>query len=811
MAIVLVPPMFNLNHIKSNLERTITEQTGISATINGNIHFSLLGRATVVAHDVALPNGTVDSCVFSIPLSGMFNLQAAPLVGKIFINGANLTISGLIPPRFNSDIDIRDSVITFKNKDYNIVNGTLVNGMLRGVVRTDQHKYEFSAFGDEFNIKNNTNNLDIRGRLYSDGSASGTLSIDTRDINSWFEFTEPKVTERVKLDLNFEWNGEYGFKFSDIRGQMPSGDFTANIELLDDGSRKLEISSENINVDLSFLLNGTQLFHNTDFVGHLAGRIKLGNRYFKNVDLKLSGQNSEIIVTNIIVDDTIIRGGKITANGAENMHIETILDNTKTYCMFSGTPDNWQCSEFKHGDLYGSLSVTNNMFNAFVQSDKKMPSDLDFNKKSKILGDNGQVSFQFTDIGGTLEIRKNKFTPSYSFAKDKTLNWSGADLYFLPESMRTEIGDFTWDESGMSFVPHSGQWILNLGKDHIYGKNYFYINGKNAKDWFTNQDFQQIRNLEYTASGNFHNNTISNLEIKIAGQTFSGSVTGSNISLDTDLLNLDAFTNQDFIDNYEELQFLTGEPLLNPFSVNVNVSLSADRIIYNGDEFSNFVYSLKSGSQTFSITDSLRGNLLASITKKQNSYDINMKLNRFVISGNLLSGKMPLNISDTTITAEAELSTSGKIAYDIWHNLTGDIEISFDGGTLHGLGIDKFYSNVGHITRLNAESFLVNTLDGGTSQIKKLHIIGKYDGGNFTTSKPFTLSMRHTDVRGLLQINDGRMFAELDLILRGTSPIPESIELNVLPNGQHDYSLSQIMVNFDPDFLREFVATHDKF
>ena len=95
----------------------------------------------------------------------------------------------------------------------------------------------------------------------------------------------------------------------------------------------------------------------------------------------------------------------------------------------------------------------------------------------------------------------------------------------------------------------------------------------------------------------------------------TGTASGKNITLHTDTINLDAFISQAFLDNYDEMEFLTDAPIMLPFGLNVGISLRADKLIYNGDEYSNFVYSLKPDTQTYSITDSARGNLLAIITK----------------------------------------------------------------------------------------------------------------------------------------------------------------------------------------------------
>jgi hypothetical protein len=113
---------------------------------------------------------------------------------------------------------------------------------------------------------------------------------------------------------------------------------------------------------------------------------------------------------------------------------------------------------------------------------------------------------------------------------------------------------------------------------------------------------------------------------------------------------------------------------------------------------------------------------------------------------------------------------------------------------------------------MNAEYLLGAALDGnGVRELEKIHIAGSYDGGDFTTSAPFELSMRHVDAVGVLQITDAKMTARIDMVLRGTAPEPAPVSLTLRPTGAREYSLSQIMMNFDPDYFREFTKTHDKF
>ena len=434
-----------------------------------------------------------------------------------------------------------------------------------------------------------------------------------------------------------------------------------------------------------------------------------------------------------------------------------------------------------------------------------MPTDDTFIKMVKKLGTSGRIDFQFSDIGGTYEINGDKTHAKYNFAKNKTLAFMGTNIPFLPEFMKDAHGDFAWRGGMLTFTPYDGTWQLSQYD------NYFHLSGHSFKAWLPNIDLQSINDSEYTVSGFYQDGQISNLTIKINDHEFTGSASNNSITLHTPQLSIDAFKNHAFIDNYAELEFRTNEPLLILFGIPANIALSAERLIYNGNEYNNFVYSLKPNAQTFSIMDASRGNMLATIERDKINYEIFAQLNRFVINGYLLSDNMPLNIRDTTITGQIEMTTSGQIAHDIYYNLRGTLDLTFDGGYLSGLGIDGFYASAENITSLNAEYALSRALSGGETALKQMQIIGEYERGNFITTAPTTIAMRHTTGIGGFAITDGYMTAEFDLTLRGTAPTPATIQLSIIPDGMREYSLSDIMRQIDPGFMRAFVKTHNKF
>ena len=802
IATVTVPPMFTLNRLKPRLVAAIESQTGIRAEIHGDVHFSLLGHTTIVARNITVPNGTIGAASFRVPWTALFDLSRARLSDEIGIYDANITIDRLTSVAPNYDLALHNCNVNFLDKDYRIINATVHSGEFSGIVRTDQHKYDISMRGDAFYVTNKNNNLVIVGNLTESGGARGTMSLTTDNINRMFEFDSPRLPGRFVLEMKFDWDGGYGVNFTDIVGD----NFTGAINIHPDGRRTIKLNATNVTFDFSFLLQPTKLIYDTQFDLDIRGKLKIAGNEFKHIIVQAAGRPGELDITKIVADNNMIKGGRITADGAYNLAIATSIHGAPATCMFSGTPQKWQCSTFTYRDMRGTLDVDGDKFTASVSGTAPMPTEDALRKLLPTKKMQGTVQFLFTDAAGTLYINGNKIRPSFKFARDKKLTWMRGDLEFIPDFMKNEIGDFSLNDTRITFRPHSGRWELTTDGDA------FVITGKSAQDWFPDMDLRAISDGEFFVSGIRRGDAISNLTIRVFDHEFTGSASGRNITLKTDLLNLDAFTTQSFWDNYEEMEFLTDAPIMLPFGMGVNISLTADALIVNGDEYRNFVYSLKPDTQTYSITDSMRGAALAIITKNKRDYDISLQLAKFRTNGAILGPAMPLNIVDTTITGEAHLHTHGQIAHDIAYNLTGELDMTLTGGTLIGLGIDAFYASAENINnKIDAEYAVARALDGGQTAIKEMQITGKLSGGDFETTSPFTIAMRHADAFGTLKIQDNMMVATMNILMRATSPDPSRIALTIAPDGGRRYSLSEIMTNFDPSFMRAFIQTHDRF
>ncbi|MBE6461692.1 MAG: hypothetical protein E7006_02505 [Alphaproteobacteria bacterium] len=800
-ALIVIPPMITLNGLKPIVEKSVYEQTNVPAKLNGNIHFSLIGGATIVAHDVAVPTAKIGAVMFSIPFGSFFDIKNAKLNDAVVVYDANITIDKLAPAMFNHDIEIYNSTINFLGREYYIVRADFTNGEFHGTIRTDDHKYDVEFIGDTFHIKNKNNNLNITGQIYSDGSTRGQMSLETDNVNEWLGFSEPKIKQHIGLTADFEWDGGTGYKFTNIIAD----NFSGNVEVSPNGDRTIQLVSNDAIFDFSFLLKPSHIQHQTNYNLDLYGDLKLGDRNFKHLKINAISNKNKFQITHIVADEIAITGGTITKDGAHDIMITTIIDGKNTMCLFSGTPQNWQCSKFSYGDISGRISVSDGKYNIFAESNTPLPDTKTLNQMLDKIGSSGTVKFKFADIGGTYHISNGKTTASYDYATNKTLGWIKTNIPFLPPYMMQDIGNFIWQNDIMTFTPHNQKWQLSTYD------NYFNLSGHSFKSWLPKLDLRSIQDGTYTISGFYSGNKISNLNIKIKNHEFYGNASGKNITLHTDTLNIDEILNPNFVKNYSEQEFLTNAPILIPFDLPVQISLSANKLIYKNNEFSNFVYALKENSQTFSISDSARGNLLATIERDKTNYDISIQLNRFVINNKLLSSQMPLNVRDTMITAEISLNTHGQIAHDIYYNLNGTMDLSFDGGYIIGMSFDKFYASAENISILNAEYALANALGGGETKLKHMHIVGEYNQDNFITTSPIKLSMRHTDAVGGLAITNGMMTAEFDITMRGTAPTPATIQLSVMPDGGRKYSLSEIMQDFDIGFMRAFVKNHTMF
>lgn len=826
LAIVIVPPFINLDRLKPQIQDAILAQTGIHATINGHVRLSLLGRATISANNVVLTEYTggsgVDYVSFSVPIYKIFNLKTATIPNEITISGANLMITELSTPDFNNTLVIQNSSVTFMGHTYGDINGTLTHGMFSGTLRTDDHKYTFSIDHDKFVITNPNVNLNITGQMFVDNhgriSSAGTLTIDTDRINSWFAFDVPRITSRVAMSMKYEWQN-MDFHFYDITGTMNDTTFSGDIKLSETG-KKVKLNAKNLNFDLSFLLKNPEFLTNSEFDVDLAGDLLFRGRKFRSVRMVSSdGPNGVEIRSLAFSSDRLsgVIGGNINGDGA-NLLVNLTNGNELIKCDFTGTPEYWTCREWSVTSptfsAFGKLSVTPETYTMSITSDHIDLDPAGLSELARWFGNrDASISFDFPDGVGIVDTNGADYTARYVADNTSLISVPLEFDTFLPNAMLVVPGKL--DATITNGVPTRMTFVTN-NWDLSFDATSFILNHKDALNFL--KDIQPTietkflnPNIPLIISGKYNKPYLSDLVISVGGMEFTGLINGRAITLRTKLLDMDALINPEYVANYAGEQFLTTEPLTVPFTLPFMVTLSADYIRFDNNDYANFAYTLKGASQKMSITDETRGHILLTIDKELARYKMLVQVNRFAFRGQILNQLMPLNISNSMLTARAELITHGITVYDFWNNVRGDLDLTFEGGILHGIGTDWFYANARDITRLNMGDAVSIMLDGGDSGLKALHIIGRYENNDFETTEPFDLRMKHTEITGNLKLSNGQMVTHMDIILRGTSPYPETVYLDIFPDGTRDYSIFEISSKIDPDFLFNFITTHDRF
>ena len=161
LAFIIVPSIITLNSFKPMIERAIMEQTNVDAKLDGDIHFSLLSGAKIVAHDVNVPTAKIGSVMLSVSLSSIFNPSNPKIQSAVTIINADIDIKQLAPATFNHTINIYDSEIHFMGRDFHIISAKMHDNRFHGIIRSKHHKYDVEFSGDTFHITNKNNDLDI--------------------------------------------------------------------------------------------------------------------------------------------------------------------------------------------------------------------------------------------------------------------------------------------------------------------------------------------------------------------------------------------------------------------------------------------------------------------------------------------------------------------------------------------------------------------------------------------------------------------------------------------------------------------------
>jgi hypothetical protein len=273
MSYLIIPPLIPLSSLRADLESALSTAAGRPVKIDGDIRLSLLGYPMLAADKVRVEGANIASVRFRVSWPGIFDLKNADIVSGVKVQGLEMDVKTLAIPRFGRKIMISDSVLRYGGREYEVVDGAITDEKISARVRTESHKYDLIVAAGAFVITNLNEALRVEGNLASDDlgnlEARGTLSIESRDINKWFEFPNPKISGKTKASMDFYWNEKGEFDFSNIKGTNGKASFAGRVKLwFKDGVRvhkSVRMKIDNADLDLSFLKDNGEFLYRSDF------------------------------------------------------------------------------------------------------------------------------------------------------------------------------------------------------------------------------------------------------------------------------------------------------------------------------------------------------------------------------------------------------------------------------------------------------------------------------------------------------------------------------------------------------------------
>ena len=831
MSYLVIPPLIPMGGLKSDLAVALSNAAGVSARIEGDIKLSLLGYPMLAASRVRLGDAYAESVRFRISWDGVFDLKNARIISAVKISGYKSEIQTLAVPNFGRKVLIEDSTVRYGGKDYEIIGGTIDSGTLSARVRTDRHKYNLELSAGDFVITNPNEGLVVRGKIMSDDSgtisARGNLSVESGDVNKWFEFKYPKISGKTKVSMNFDWDGKGTFDFSDINGTNGRSSFDGHVKLWYKNGvqtrKSVRMKIDDANLDLSFLSDDPGFLYRSDFNVNISEKIKTrikGMEKMTDLSARFVSGETDMDITRLtaIGDFSLAASGKLVGETADNLDVAIHMpsDRTAIRCLLSGNRENWNCAHWsfagKEMRADGAVSVSKDDFRmTFNSLNAKTDMGLLDDIRKYVGRQNGQIEFGIGGKAGTAIMSGGHRRVEYVEKGAMLKNLNGWRIP-IPETLLNEKGDVAViiNDDARSFMFRTADW--SLGADYSKGFAFNHKNARRVLALLTNrQELPFLKsNVPVMITGKYGGGWITNMRVKIADMVFQGAMYDGGVTLKTDAIDMDAVLDGKWFADFMDNQYLSADPMLEPFNFGANVVVSADGIKLNGVVYNGFMYALDGGGQKMSVSDSENGKLLLTVSKERSKYKYLVQSNKFFVPGKLFDEAAPVNVEGAAITAQAELESFGLTAADIRRNMAGMIDASIDGGFLHGLGTDAFYDNANRYEKRDTEKALAAALGGGRTAIRELIVTGEYNGGDFKTTRPFLLGARHTDVTGNLSIDNEGVRIRANIILRGTGALPKPIALSIA-NGKRDYAMSEILPAVDLDYLREFTSTHKRF
>ena len=291
MIYLVVPPLVPLDKFSNQFANAISHQLDEDVHIYGKIRLSLLGYPMMSVENLRVGDARIKQARFRISWRGVFNMSSAEIVGSVRLSGLEMQADNLAVPRFQNRIIVHNSRVSFAGRNYEIVDAVFDGDRITANVRTLKHRYHIDFSHGNFIVTNPNENLNVTGRLIKRGDgivgATGSLSIYTDNVNKFFLFRYPVIREKTRLSLDFNWNGDGEFDFSNIQGSAGRMNFDGRVHAWfgEDGieRKRVRMNVTNADLDLSFLEDNERWLGNSDFNINIAGRIRTPWERFKKL------------------------------------------------------------------------------------------------------------------------------------------------------------------------------------------------------------------------------------------------------------------------------------------------------------------------------------------------------------------------------------------------------------------------------------------------------------------------------------------------------------------------------------------------
>ncbi len=468
------------------------------------------------------------------------------------------------------------------------------------------------------------------------------------------------------------------------------------------------------------------------------------------------------------------------------------------------------------------LLINNKNFSEIKTTIQHKPNNYIISKTNPLIYDSDDSKIKlFGDL-----LLNNKNWEYKDFNIERT-NTSLSDIEFINEENNILPRKFLNVKSGLNMILNksiekpeikanflSKDFSIQFDKKNKDISFKFYYN--NARDFLLliipDLYFDMLKpDTTLSISGNLINGTkVNNAKIEIGKEKINGvfdfSKNSKDISLSSDTLNLDSFINPDY--DSEVASFRAPPALITLLNISdLSFSLKTNNIIFADKKYGRINFSvntkLDKPVENISLTSSNNETLIGEIIKDKDSYSIKAKTNKFYIPEFTISKKANLSIEKANLTMTADLSTTGITAYDIYHNISGILDLEFTDGYINGLGFDNFYAS--NITFNNVEEKVSEMLTRGLSKFDLLNVRGIIKDGKFSNTDKISYISKFVSIQGDVNKSDTDFSLESEIVMSGTSVNPKPFDFDILSNGLRQFSTFQIQKNIDPTFMNYYL------